>query len=170
MHKLFFYLCGKFTTYLPPSVGVFHFNFVSMKTRDHKPWALCGTAGAMTVRRSELWTVSKCFEPERRNWCSFRRITHFCESNSNSNLGPHLRWWISNLETSEYFGTYSPNTPQALFIKPGLTNVSEWQCDKFTVPHTTICRRGNRLTPWIKGIWFSYLFKATEYFRCGNLY
>ena len=41
---------------------------------------------------------------------------------------------------SEYFGSYSPNTPQTLFINPGLTNASKCQCDKFTVPHTVICR------------------------------
>jgi hypothetical protein len=103
-------------------------------------------------------------------WCSLRRIKHFCGSNSNSNSGPHLRWWISNLETSEYFGSYSLNTTQVIFMNPGLTNASESQCGKFTVHHTAICRRGNRLTPWIKDIWISYLLKVTEHFRHGNLY
>jgi hypothetical protein len=40
-------------------------------------------------------------------------------------MGHNLRWWrISNLEKSEYIGSYSPNTPQNIFIDPRLTAVS----------------------------------------------
>jgi len=38
-----------------------------MKTGDHKSYHQCGATGTMSVRRSELWTVSKFFGPERRH-------------------------------------------------------------------------------------------------------
>jgi hypothetical protein len=48
--------------------------------------------------------------------------------------------------------------------------VTATQCDRYPVPHTAICRRRNKMIPWIKDTCSSEMFNSAGHYRQGSLY
>jgi hypothetical protein len=157
---LLYYLCGKLITCLPPFLGFSHYDCSLILfplrckvnwTHDHKSCVLWGTTGTVIVWRSELWTVSKCFAPEKMHLICFRRITHFSQSNSNSQKKKGFRVikYFEFLEVRIFWKIYCKHKT-FLSINLRLTNVSGWQCHCYTVwqLHSVAATQCDSYTVW----------------------
>ena len=150
------------------SIDIFHcyyiwIVFLSIRTvnltRGDKLRALCGTTGTVIVRWLESLTLSRCYAPKEDIRCILEELYISVEVIPTQKIVERLRRLrISNLYKFEYSVSFSTNTTHIFSIYCGLSNVSGWKYDWFTVPHTAICRQHNTLSGRIKYLWNSELF------------